>query len=211
VSCDHLAANTYQDYRISYDAAREETVVDATVREVWLNSEGRRLGGTAILMTDGCTLEFEAGSLAKTDRQDAGIHYIGEYDGFHGDGAIFFTDIDGHTYENSIDVAPDSFGLSGPSIPSVSGFDMEIIAPLEATHVVFTVVKDDGPRSGVVQEGVSGTVTVDGNYLSRFAAGDEVEIFIEIRVDRSITEPPDGSGRIVYQHKFEPIPVTLAE
>lgn len=200
--CEHTAADTYQDHLITYDVAADVTEVEATVRIGDL--------GTTIRMTGDCRLEFDGKGLSATNRGIGETYYVGKFDGYHGDGIVSFTDIDGVTVENSIEVDPSSFTLIVPTSPPATGFAVTIGAPPMADAYVKVRVEDGASHRTVVHGWVSEPIEVRPVDVLPATAGDEVVIHVVFGFGRAISDPPDGSGEIEYRQRFEPVRVTLA-
>ncbi len=200
--CEHAARDTYQDYLITYDVATDETEVDATVRIGEL--------GTTVRMTGGCRLEFNGEGLSATNRGIGETFYVGKFDGYHGHGIVSFTDIDGVTVENSIEVDPGSFTLTVPTSPPASGFALTIGAPPTEDAYVRVRVEDGASHRTVLHKWVSEPIEVRPVDLLPATAGDEVVVHVAFGFRRAISDPPDGSGEIEYRQRFEPVRVTLS-
>lgn len=201
--CRREAVDTYQDYDISFDAGEDLTKVDAAVKE--------HSTGPTIKMSDNCRLHFNGDRLAEATRNVNETHYLGEYDGFEGDGTVAFTDKDGATVENSVPFGPGDFGLDVPATLSLSGFEIGYTAPgLEGGAVIVRVVPGSGPAVALRFGTPTSPVRFAAEDLATLTAGSDVEVTAEIVVYRRVTDPSDGHGRITYHHLFAPVAATLA-
>ncbi len=202
-TCRREAIDTYQDYEVTYDVERDVTQVDAAVRE--------HAAGPTIKMSGNCRLHFNGDRLAEAGRNINETHYIGDYDGFVGDGTVRFTDKDGASVDNSAAVSVAAFSVVVPASPSVAGFDVDYVAPdLGGGDVIVSVVRADGVQAALNFGATQSPVSFSAGDLSQLAAGDAVVVRTEIVVHRPITDPAGGSGRISYHHVFAPVTATLA-